>query len=212
MRTIHQTMNAPSDEWDRYYQDSVALVTKGLDLEVVRILFLYTTVDFSNNKFEGHIPSIMGDLTALRVLNISHNGLKAAYRYHLEVYIWLNHWTCQVNHLVGEIPARFVSLTSLEVLNLSYNQLEGCIPQGNQFSTFENNSYKGNDGLRGYPFSEGCGSSRMPETYNTTHMLDEESSCTFLNEFRNGILSRWTYYWILHSIFHDFESKFQLAF
>ncbi|WMV30326.1 hypothetical protein MTR67_023711 [Solanum verrucosum] len=181
-------MNAPSDEWDRYYQDSVALVTKGLDLEVVRILFLYTTVDLSNNKFEGHIPSIMGDLTALRVLNISHNGLK------------------------GKIPARFVSLTSLEALNLSYNHLEGCIPQGNQFSTFENNSYKGNDGLRGYPFSEGCGSSRMPETYNTTHMLDEESSCTFLNEFRNGILSRWTYYWILHSIFHDFELKFQLAF
>ncbi|KAH0672732.1 hypothetical protein KY290_024961 [Solanum tuberosum] len=69
MRTIHQTMNAPSDEWDRYYQDSVALVTKGLDLEVVRILFLYTTVDLSNNKFERHIPSIMGDLTALRVIS-----------------------------------------------------------------------------------------------------------------------------------------------
>ncbi|PHT32883.1 hypothetical protein CQW23_29220 [Capsicum baccatum] len=76
MRKIDPSKKAPSNEENRYYQNSIAVVTKGLELEVVRILFLYTTIDLSNNKFEGHIPSIIGGLIALRVLNLSHNGLE----------------------------------------------------------------------------------------------------------------------------------------
>uniref|UniRef100_K4DI23 Uncharacterized protein n=1 Tax=Solanum lycopersicum TaxID=4081 RepID=K4DI23_SOLLC len=150
MRTICQAMNAPSDGGDGY-QDSVNIVTKGLEREVVRILFLYATIDFLNNKFEGHIPSIMGDLIALRMLNLSHN---------------------EFNHLVGVIPAQF---SSLAVLYFSYNHLEGCIPQGNQFHTFDNNSYVGNDGLSGFPLSKVCGSDdNDTETNDTTSGLDDE--------------------------------------
>ncbi|PHT61140.1 hypothetical protein T459_35006 [Capsicum annuum] len=76
MRTIDKKTNASRYEFHRYYQDSVDVVTKGLKLEVVRILSLYTTIDLSNNKFEGYIPCILGDLIALRVLNLSHNGLQ----------------------------------------------------------------------------------------------------------------------------------------
>ncbi|KAH0704909.1 hypothetical protein KY290_009626 [Solanum tuberosum] len=188
MRTVDQTMNAPTDEGDQYYQDSVALVTKGLELEVERILFLYTTVDLSNNKFEGHIPSIMGDLIALRVLNISHNGLQGHIPPSLGSLSLVESLDLSFNQLSGEIPEQLASITSLAVLNLSHNHLEGCIPNGPQFTTFENNSYEGNDGLRGYPFPQGCGSSRMPETENITHMLDEVSKSTFLSEFWNGIL------------------------
>ncbi|KAM3238014.1 hypothetical protein P3L10_013044 [Capsicum annuum] len=68
MKRIDDTMMAQRD-----YQDSVTVVTKGMELEVVRILSLYTTMDLSSNKFEGHIPSVLGDLIALRVLNLSHN-------------------------------------------------------------------------------------------------------------------------------------------
>ncbi|KAF3657730.1 hypothetical protein FXO37_14770 [Capsicum annuum] len=95
---------------------------------------------------QGHIPPSLGSLSSVESLDLSGN------------------------HLVGEIPAQFASLTSLEVLNLSYNHLEGCIPQGNQFATFENNSYEGNDGLRGFPISKGCGSSRMSRDRQTQHM------------------------------------------
>ncbi|PHT67157.1 hypothetical protein T459_31582 [Capsicum annuum] len=35
-----------------------------------------STVDFSSNRFKEHIPGIMGDLIALRVLNLSHNELQ----------------------------------------------------------------------------------------------------------------------------------------
>ncbi|PHT97326.1 hypothetical protein BC332_33755 [Capsicum chinense] len=130
MKRVNQTLNESSNTGDGYYQDSVTQVTKGLKLEVVSILSLYTAVDFSSNRFEGHIPGIMGDLIALSVLNLSHNEL-----------------------------------------------------QGPQFATFENNSYIGNDGLRGFPVSEGCGRSRLPETNDPMHVLDQDSNSTFLSEF-----------------------------
>ncbi|KAF3618604.1 putative kinase-like protein TMKL1 [Capsicum annuum] len=172
MRTTDQTSKEPRYLGDSYYHDSVMVSSKGLELELRRILTIYTTIDLSNNKFEGYIPSIMGDLIALRVLNLSHNAL-------------------QGNHLVGEIPPQFASLTSLEVLNLSYNHLEGCIPQGNQFHTFENNSYEGNDRLRGFPLSKGCGNDGHDSASEKTYVgstLDEESNSEFLNGFWKGAL------------------------
>ncbi|WMV56559.1 hypothetical protein MTR67_049944 [Solanum verrucosum] len=190
MRTIHQMMNTPSDEGSRYYQDSIAVVSKGYEREIVRILFLYITIDLSNNKFEGHLPSIMGDLIALRVPNISHNGLEGHMPPSLGRLCSVESLDLSSNHLVGEIPAQFASLTSLEVLNLSYNHLEGCIPQGNQFHTFENNSYEGNDGLRGFPFTKSCGNDRVSGTnYAISGQLDdEESNSEFQSDFWKAAL------------------------
>ncbi|KAF3643725.1 putative receptor-like protein 12-like [Capsicum annuum] len=76
IRTIDQTSKEPRYLGDSYYHDSVMVSSKGLELELLQILTIYTTIDLSNNKFEGYIPSIMGDLIALRVLNLSHNGLQ----------------------------------------------------------------------------------------------------------------------------------------
>ncbi|PHT39029.1 hypothetical protein CQW23_22602 [Capsicum baccatum] len=180
MKKIDPSKKAPSDERYGYYENSIAVVTMGLELEVVRILFLYTTIDLSNNKFEGHIPSIIGNL------------------------------------LVGEIPPQFSSLTFLEVLDLSYNHLEGCIPQGPQFHTFENNSFEGNDGLRGFPLSKGCGNygndSASEETY-TGSALDEESNSEFLNDFWKAALMGYgpSMYRIIHNIYHDLNWKYEMA-
>ncbi|XP_047257733.1 receptor-like protein Cf-9 homolog, partial [Capsicum annuum] len=182
MRRTDQTMKAPGDTTQTYYQDSVTVVTKGLELKVVRILSLYTTMDFSNNKFEGHIPSMMGDLIALRVLNLSHNGLQGPIPPSLGKLSVVESLDLSSNKLSGEIPKQLASLTSLAVLNLSRNHLEGCIPKGNQFDTFENKSYEGNDWLRGFPVSGSCGNNRIPETNNKTFVPDEESDSTFLSE------------------------------
>ncbi|KAF3621525.1 putative receptor-like protein 12-like [Capsicum annuum] len=192
MRKIDPSKKAPSDhERYGYNQNSIAVVTKGMELEVVRILFLYTTIDLSNNKFEEHIPSIIGDLTALRILNLSHNGLQGHIPPSFGRLSSVESLDLSGNHLVGEIPAQFASLTSLEVLNLSYNHLEGCIPQGNQFHTFENNSYEGNDGLRGFPLSKGCGNDGHDSASEKTYAestLDEESNSEFLNDFWKAAL------------------------
>ncbi|PHT48908.1 hypothetical protein CQW23_13116 [Capsicum baccatum] len=74
---------------------------------------------------------------------------------------------------------------------LQLNHWTWCIPQGPQFHTFENNSYEGNDRLRGFPLSEGCGNdghdSVSEETYAGS-ALDEESNSEFLNDFWKGAL------------------------
>ncbi|KAH0733747.1 hypothetical protein KY285_009454 [Solanum tuberosum] len=183
MRTTDPSMEASRYGGDSYYQDSIAFVSKGYEREVVRILFLYTTIDLSKNKFEGHIPTIMGDLIALRVLNISHNGLEGHIPPSLGRLSSVESLDLSSNHLVGEIPAQFASLTSLEVFNLSYNHLVGCIPQGNQFQTFDNYSYEGNDGLHGFPVSKSCGGDHV------SGQLDgEESNSEFLSDFRKAAL------------------------
>ncbi|KAH0756872.1 hypothetical protein KY290_020365 [Solanum tuberosum] len=166
MMRVDQTMKAPIYLGVySYCHDSMTVATKGRELELVRILTTYTTIDLSSNRFVGNIPSIMGELIALRVLNLSHNKLQ------------------------GEIPQQLASLTSLEFLNLSYNYLQGCIPQGPQFSTFQNNSYEGNVGLHGFPISDGCGNDRVSETnYTVSSLEDQESNSEFLNDFWKAAL------------------------
>ncbi|WMV07116.1 hypothetical protein MTR67_000501 [Solanum verrucosum] len=59
-----------------YYTISLIVTTKGLELELPRVLTTEIIINLSRNKFEGHIPSIIGDLIGLRTLNLSHNRLE----------------------------------------------------------------------------------------------------------------------------------------
>ena len=45
-----------------YYNDSVELTMKGLDIKLQRILTIFTIIDLSRNKFEGEIPKLLGRL------------------------------------------------------------------------------------------------------------------------------------------------------
>nr|KAJ0190682.1 hypothetical protein LSAT_V11C800449580 [Lactuca sativa] len=56
------------------------------------------------------------------------------------------------NKLTGDIPSTLTNLPFLSSLNLSYNQLEGRIPAGSQFQTFQDTLYKGDIGLCGSPW------------------------------------------------------------
>ncbi|KAH0708085.1 hypothetical protein KY284_009512 [Solanum tuberosum] len=189
MRTIDSSMEAPRYRGDTYYQDSITVTTKGFMREIVRILYLYTVIDLSSNKFGGQIPSIMGDLIAVHTLNLSHNGLQGHIPQSFGDLSSVESLDLSGNQLSGEIPQQLVSLTSLSFLNLSQNHLQGCIPQGPQFHTFESNSYEGNDGLRGFPVSKSCGDARVLDTNDTVSELDdEENDSEFLSDFWKAAL------------------------
>ncbi|XP_054778253.1 receptor-like protein 35 [Prosopis cineraria] len=132
------------------YQDSIEVIMKGLDTYLEKILIVFTTIDVSNNMFEGKIPQVIRELGALKGLNFSHNQLSDAIASSIGNLRKLESLDLSSNKLIGKIPPQLASLDLLGYLNLSHNELEGCIPMVPHFETFSNDSFKGNKGLRGF--------------------------------------------------------------
>lgn len=139
-----------------YYQDVVTVTLKGLELELKKILTIFTSIDFSSNKLSGEIPSRIGNLESLYLLNISHNALTGAIPASIGNLRQLGSLDLSVNCLTGKIPVELASLTFLSFLNLSWNKLFGSVPQGPQFQTFSATSFEENAGLCGFPLEVIC--------------------------------------------------------
>ena len=154
-----------------YYKDSMTIVSKGVEVELVKILTIFTIIDLSNNRFYGEIPDSVGNLKALIVLNLSSNNFTSQIPSSLGNLVEIESLDLSRNSIFGEIPQQLTSLTFLEYLNLSQNQLFGPIPQGGQFSTFQSSSFEGNFGLCGFQLSKKCGNDEIP----TSEMRNESS-------------------------------------
>ncbi|PKI43659.1 receptor-like protein Cf-9 homolog [Punica granatum] len=155
-----------------HYQDSITVVMKGSDIELVKILIVFTTIDFSGNFFEGEIPELIGDLKALKGLNLSHNNLTGRIPSSLRNLTNLEWLDLSSNELNGEIPVELADLTSLTTLNLSNNQLFGPIPKGPQIDTFEH-SFDRNLGLCGHPLPNACGTDTVDSPPHSTFSEEE---------------------------------------
>ena len=175
LRSLKAIMNVDEGNMTRkymgndYYQDSIMVTIKGLELEFVKILNTFTTIDFSSNKFQGEIPVCLGNLNFLRGLNLSHNDLRGHIPLSFRNLKMLESLDLSANKLSGRIPQELTSLTFLAVLNLSQNHLTGFIPQGNQFGTFGNDSYYKNIGLCGFPLSKRCTTDEIPYPSQEIH-------------------------------------------
>ncbi|PNX98294.1 receptor-like protein kinase [Trifolium pratense] len=148
-----------------YYQDSVTLTSKGQQLELVKIMSIYTTIDLSSNLFEGTIPKVLMDFKALYVLNFSNNRLSGEIPSSIGNLKQLESLDLSNNSFVGEIPMQLASLSFLSYLNLSFNHLVGKIPAGTQLQSFQATSFEGNDGLYGPPLSKIPDSKRQDELH-----------------------------------------------
>ncbi|KAK3423946.1 hypothetical protein EUGRSUZ_F00702 [Eucalyptus grandis] len=140
----------------KLYENSVIVMMKGLETELVKILTFLTIIDLSHNSFQGHIPEVIGHLHSLIGLNLSHNHLTDSIPMTLGNLTNLGWLDLSSNKLGGAIPRELGDLASLGYLNLSKNQLIGRIPQDKQLSTFSSNSFCGNPGLCGTPLLEAC--------------------------------------------------------
>ncbi|GFQ00517.1 receptor-like protein 12 [Phtheirospermum japonicum] len=139
-----------------YYQDMVMVTIKGLEMELIKILKVFTVIDFSCNNFSGPIPDTIGNLTSLYILNLSHNALDGNIPSTVGNLKQLGSLDLSSNGLTGEIPREIAGLNFLSFLNLSYNKLVGMIPTGSQFQTFSKESYVGNPELCGFPLNKSC--------------------------------------------------------
>ncbi|KAF8025335.1 hypothetical protein BT93_F2239 [Corymbia citriodora subsp. variegata] len=144
------------------YENSVAVMMKGLEVELVRILTYLTIVDLSCNSFQGNIPEVIGHLHSLVGLNLSHNHLTGSIPPTLGNLTNLGWLDLSSNKLSGVIPGKLGDLASLGYLNLSKNQLTGRIPQDKQLSTFSRDSFSGNPHLCGTPLPKACPCDAQP--------------------------------------------------
>ncbi|KAL7265591.1 hypothetical protein ACSBR1_003382 [Camellia fascicularis] len=162
-----------------YYQDTVTVTIKGLQLELVKILTVFVSIDFSKNSFQGEIPDSFGNLKYLYVLNLSQNALTGHIPSSLGNLTQLGSLDLSWNKLSGSIPEQLASLTFLSFLNLSYNQLVGRIPIGTQIQTFSETSFEGNKALCGPPLTSCNGAPPLPSPTPTSN----ESVSSLMTEF-----------------------------
>ncbi|KAL3733197.1 hypothetical protein ACJRO7_022684 [Eucalyptus globulus] len=141
---------------DGNYQDSVMVTMKGLEIRLVKILTVFTSIDLSSNHFGGELPVYIGNLKSLKGLNFSHNNLTGYIPLSIGNLTELEWLDLSSNKFIGSIPQELADLTSLAFLNLSENQLIGPIPRGRQFNTFKSDSFAMNPRLCGFPLPETC--------------------------------------------------------
>ncbi|KAF8099627.1 hypothetical protein N665_0240s0002 [Sinapis alba] len=159
-----------------YYHDSMVLMNKGIKMELVRILEIYTALDFSGNKLEGEIPESIGLLKELHVLNLSNNAFTGHIPSSMANLTALESLDVSQNNISGEIPEELGNLSYLEYMNFSHNQLVGLVPGGTQFRRQACSSFNDNSGLFGPALDEDCRDIHKPSSppYESLEAEDEE--------------------------------------
>ncbi|XP_052304805.1 receptor-like protein 13 isoform X4 [Populus trichocarpa] len=110
-------------------QQSFEFTTKNVSLSYRgSIIQYFTGIDFSCNNFTGEIPPEIGNLSMIKVLNLSHNNLTGP----IPPTFWnlkeIESLDLSYNKLDGEIPPRLTELFSLEVFIVAHNNLSGKTP------------------------------------------------------------------------------------
>ncbi|XP_038680880.1 receptor-like protein 33 [Tripterygium wilfordii] len=138
------------------YNYQLTLVNKGVNMDYKKIPKVLAAIDLSSNKFEGEIPESITTLKNLLFLNLSNNFLSG------HIPLGIENLSARIIGFFEQQAFRKYSTGALPA------HLIGPIPQGKQFATFENNSYKDNLRLCGKPLSKLCGNAgELPPSPST---------------------------------------------
>ncbi|XP_042491542.1 probable LRR receptor-like serine/threonine-protein kinase At3g47570 [Macadamia integrifolia] len=111
-------------------ENLVNLTDLGLEvnfLKEIGNLKSVSTIDVSENRLFGEIPSSFGDCNSLEHLNIGHNFFEGTITQSLTLLKGLRDLDLSSNNLSREIPKDLEKFVALQSLNLSFNNLNGEI-------------------------------------------------------------------------------------
>ncbi|CAL2241712.1 unnamed protein product [Prunus armeniaca] len=134
-----------------YYEEEASLTWKGVMSKYKSTLGLVKSIDLSNNKLTGEIPSEITDLVGLVSLNLSRNQLTGQIPPRIGMLQELDFLDLSRNQINGRIPNSLSQIPRIGYLNLSENHLSGKIPISTQLQSFGPSSYGGNPLLCGLP-------------------------------------------------------------
>jgi len=157
-------------------QHSFEFTTKNVSLSYRgSIVRYFTGIDFSCNNFSGEIPPEIGNLSVIKVLNLSHNSLTGPIPPTFSRLKEIESLDLSYNKLEGEIPPQLTELCSLEFFSVAHNNLSGKTPaRSKQFATFEESCYKENPFLCGEPLPKICNAA-MPPSPTPTSTNNEDN-------------------------------------
>ncbi|EFJ18302.1 hypothetical protein SELMODRAFT_420092 [Selaginella moellendorffii] len=88
-----------------------------------------TLLDLSNNRIQGGLPSLFGQLLRLETMDLGGNNISGHLPESLGHLRSVRKLVLSSNALWGPIPKSFANLTSLAYLDMSGNKINGSIPE-----------------------------------------------------------------------------------
>ncbi|KAM1754802.1 hypothetical protein ACFX12_007211 [Malus domestica] len=148
-QTYFEVSSASPTEFIYSYQYKITIFANGVELKYLKTPYLLRLIDLSSNRFEGEIPAgIIGKLRGIHFLNLSNNTLNGLIPSSVGNLTALELLELSENQLSKSILSNLAQYNFLAYFNVSHNHLMGPIPLGQQFNTFQEDSYQGNSSVK----------------------------------------------------------------